>query len=122
MRSPRSRDPVPPLLTALDVVVVPSLSEASGLTALEALALGVPVVASSVGGLPEIVVDEETGLLVAAGDAAGIARAVARLLADPVLARALAAAGARLAEERFTAERMVDCYLRLYRDLVFMGG
>jgi len=111
-------DSVPPLLAALDVVVVPSLSEASGLTAMEALALGVPVVASRVGGLPEVVVDEETGLLVAAGDEEAIARAVARLLDDPVLARTLAAAGARRVEERFAVERMVDGYLRLYRQLV----
>ena len=109
---------VPPLLAALDVLVVPSLSEASGLIAIEALALGVPIVASSVGGLPEVVVDEETGLLVAPGDAAGIARAVARLLADPVLAHTLGAVGARRVEERFTVERMIDGYLRLYGDLV----
>ena len=62
---------VAPLLAALDVVVVPSLSEASGLIAIEALALGVPVVASRVGGLPEVIVDEETGLLVAPGRRSG---------------------------------------------------
>jgi len=111
-------DSVPPLLAALEVVVVPSLSEASGLTAMEALALGVPVVASRVGGLPEVVVDEETGLLVTAGNEEAIARAVARLLDDPVLARTLASAGARRVEERFAVERMVDGYLRLYRQLV----
>ncbi len=109
---------VPPLLAALDVVVVPSLSEASGLTAMEALALGVPVVATRVGGLPEVVVDGATGLLVDPADEAALARAVARLLDDPVLSRALAAAGARRVEERFPVERMVDGYLRLYRKLV----
>jgi len=109
---------VPPLLAALDVVVVPSLSEASGLTAIEALALGVPVVASRVGGLPEVVVDGVTGLLVAPGDEAALARAVARLLDDPALARSLAEAGAQRVEERFALERMLDGYLRLYRELV----
>jgi glycosyltransferase involved in cell wall biosynthesis len=109
---------VAPLLAALDVVVVPSLSEASGLTAIEALALGVPVVASRVGGLPDVVVHEETGLLVAPGDSEGIARAVARLLGDPALVQTLAAAGARWVEERFTMERMIDGYLRLYGSLV----
>lgn len=109
---------VPPLLAALDVVVVPSLSEASGLTAIEALGLSVPVVASRVGGLPEIAVHGETGLLVSPGDSAAIARAVAQLLDDRSLARALAAAGARRVEERFTVDRMVDSYLHLYMDLI----
>jgi glycosyltransferase involved in cell wall biosynthesis/GT2 family glycosyltransferase len=111
-------DSVPSLLAVLDVVVVPSLSEASGLTAMEALGLGVPVVATRVGGLPEIVVDEETGLLVAPGDEVALARAVARLLDDHALARTLAEAGARRVEERFALARMVDGYLRLYRELV----
>ena len=109
---------VAPLLAALDVVVVPSLSEASGLTAMEALALGVPVVASRVGGLPEVVADGSTGLLVPPGDAAAIAGAVTRLLDDPVLARSLAAAGTRRVEERFALDQMVEGYLRLYRELV----
>ncbi len=110
-------DSVPSLLAVLDVVVVPSLSEASGLTAMEALALGVPVVATRVGGLPEVVVDGVTGLLVDPADEAALARAVARLLDDPVLSSTLAAAGARRVEERFPVARMVDGYLRLYREL-----
>jgi len=107
-----------PVLTALDVVVVPSFSEAAGLIAAEALALQVPVVASRVGGLPEIVVDGETGLLVPPGDDAAIATAVARLLDDPELARRLAAAGAQRVSERLTVEQMVDDYLRVYGELL----
>jgi glycosyltransferase involved in cell wall biosynthesis len=110
-------DSAPALLAALDVVVVPSLSEASGLTAIEALALNVPVVASRVGGLPEVVLDGVTGLLVPPGDEAAIARAVSRFLGDPALARSLAAAGAKLVEERFALDHMVEGYLRLYREL-----
>ena len=109
---------VGPLLAALDVLVVPSLSEASGLAAMEALALGVPVVASRVGGLPEVVADGGTGLLVPPGDVAAIAGAVTRLLDDPAMARSLAAAGARRVEERFALDQMVEGYLRLYRELV----
>jgi len=110
-------DSVQSLLAVLDVVVVPSLSEALGLTAIEALALGVPVVASRVGGLPEVVVDGVTGLLVDPADEAALARAIALILDDPPLARSLAEAGARRVEERFPVERMVDGYLRLYREL-----
>jgi glycosyltransferase involved in cell wall biosynthesis len=70
-----------------------------------------------VGGLPEVVVDGVTGLLVDPADEAALARAVSRLLDDPVLSSTLAAAGARRVEERFPVERMVDGYLRLYREL-----
>jgi glycosyltransferase involved in cell wall biosynthesis len=108
---------VPSLLAALDVVVIPSLSDASPLISMEALALSVPVVASNVGGLPDVVVDGATGLLAAPGDTAGIARAVERLLADPPWAGSLASAGTQRVEERFTAERMVDGYLRLYSSM-----
>lgn len=111
-------DPVAPVLSALDVVVVPSLSEAFGLTAIEALALHVPVVASRVGGLAEVIVDGQTGLLVAPGDAQAIAESVFRLLDDRELGRRLTAAGARLVEERYTAARMIDGYLGVYEGLV----
>ena len=107
-----------PLIAALDVVVVPSLSEASGLTAMEAMALGVPVVASSVGGLAEVVENGATGLLVPPADEGAIARAIARLLDNPELAQRLATEGARRADKTFGVARMVDGYLRLYRELV----
>ncbi len=110
----------PGLLAALDVVVVPSLSEASGLTAIEALALNVPVVASRVGGLPEVVLDGVTGLLAPPGDAGAIAGAVRRLLGDPALARSLAAAGAQRVEERFALDQMVEGYVGLYAELAVL--
>lgn len=110
-------DSLAPLLAASSVIVVPSLSEAFGLTAAEALALGVPVVASAVGGLPDIVVDGQTGLLVPASDAEAIAAAVSRLLDDAELARRLGAAGRERVSTRFTVERMVEGYLRVYEEL-----
>jgi len=110
-------DPASPLLAALNVVVVPSLSEAAGLTAVEALALGVPVVASRVGGLPEAVIDEETGLLVPPGNPEAIALAVSRLLDDPLLAEQFARAGVQRVEQLFTIERMIDGYLAVYKEL-----
>ncbi len=112
---------VPSLLATLDVLVVPSLSDASSLVATEALALGIPVVASRVGGIPDIVVNEETGLLVEPGDEAAIAHAVERILRDPQLGQRLRAAGAAHVERRFTDERMVNEYLRIYRELACPG-
>ena len=111
-------DPVAPVQKALDIVVIPSLSEAFGLSAIEALALQVPVVASRVGGLPEMIVDGQTGLLVPPDDPQAIVDAVYRLLDDPELGRRLATAGAQLVEERYTLERMVDGYLGVYQSIV----
>ncbi|SNS18499.1 2-deoxystreptamine N-acetyl-D-glucosaminyltransferase / 2-deoxystreptamine glucosyltransferase [Geodermatophilus pulveris] len=85
---------VPAVLAALDVLVLPSDYEEMGSVLTEALASGLPVVASDVGGIPEVVRDGETGLLVPAGDVAALAAALDRLAADPAL-RARLAAGAR---------------------------
>jgi glycosyltransferase involved in cell wall biosynthesis len=106
-----------PLLSTLDVLCVPSLSEASGLSAMESLALGVPVVASRVGGLPDVVIDGVTGALVPPADSGALAAAVSGLLADPERARALGRAGREHVEQHFTAARMVAAYLRVYEDL-----
>lgn len=113
---------IAPLYAALDVVVIPSLSEASGLTAIESLALGVPVVATRVGGLPEVVIDGETGLLVPPGDAEAIGRAVELLLRDPARATEMAAAGGRRVEASFTLERTVSGYADIYDGLVRDGA
>ena len=79
------RDDIPKVMSALDVCVVPSLEEPFGLTAVEALAVGTPVVASSVGGLPETVSHEENGLLVPKKNSGALAQAIIRLLQDPLL-------------------------------------
>lgn len=88
-----------------DVALVPSLTEPFGNVAVEAMAMGLPVVASRVGGLREIVEDGATGLLVEPGDAAALAAAVRRLLDDPVLAARLARAGDDDVRERFSVAR-----------------
>jgi glycosyltransferase involved in cell wall biosynthesis len=99
---PRSK--MPQFWNSVDIAVVPSLSESFGLVALEALACGVPVVASAVGGLKEIVADGQCGLLVPPGDAGALARALCLLLTNEALRRRLAAA-ARLRAQQFSLQR-----------------
>jgi glycosyltransferase involved in cell wall biosynthesis len=87
------RSDVAQLLAAADIYVSPSLTEGAPVTHLEAMAAGAPVVATGVGGVPEIIRDGENGLLVPAGQPAPLADALLRLLGDPGLARRLADAG-----------------------------
>lgn len=109
--------PVAPLLAAADVVVLPSRSEGLPMAALEAMALGKPVVASRVGGLPEAVEDGVTGVLVPPSDPDALAAALAELLGDPERARAMGEAGRARVLEGFTAERMVAGYVELFASL-----
>lgn len=88
-------DRVPGVLRSADVLVMPSQYEELGTALLEAMQAGVPIVASDTGGIPDVVTHERSGLLVAPGDPAALAGAVNRLLADPVLATALATAAGR---------------------------
>jgi glycosyltransferase involved in cell wall biosynthesis len=108
------RDDVPALLAAADVLVLPSSIEGLPLVVLEAMAAGVPVVATSVGGTPEAVVDGETGLLVPPGDVHALARALGELLGDPEQARRLGEAGRRRAREHFGADAAARRILGLY--------
>lgn len=98
------RSAMPGFWSSVDVAVVPSLYEPFGLVALEALACGVPVIASAVGGLEEIVVDGQCGLLVPPGDAGALAQALRLLLTNEALRRRLAA-GARLRAQQFSLQR-----------------
>jgi glycosyltransferase involved in cell wall biosynthesis len=86
------------------------------ITNLEAMAFGLPIVASRISGVPEQVEHGTTGLLVAPGDAIGLADALERLLADPASAVAMGKAGARRAEERFSTREFVDGCVRVYVD------
>ena len=101
------REDVPAVTAALDVAVLPSYREAQGLVILEAMALARPVVASNVGGIPEMIEDGVTGLLVPPHDADALAAAITRLLVDHPLADMIGRAGHRLVHERFCVERMV---------------
>ena len=108
------RDDIPAVTAALDVAVLPSYREAQGLTVLEAMALGRPVVASNVGGIPEMVEDGVTGLLAPPHDAGALADAIIRLLRDHPYADTLARAGHDLVHDQFCVERMVHAIEDVY--------
>ena len=107
------RRDVADFLLAADAACLVSDIEALPMVALEAMSAGLPVVASDVGGVPEAVVDGQTGLLVPRGDPDGLAHALATLAADGALARRLGEAGRARYEGLFSAERMADQYLDL---------
>lgn len=120
---------LPALYRRAAVVVLPSVhvtcygrriavSELLGLSVLEAMASGAPVVASRLGGLPEVVVDGETGYLVEPGDTAGLRRRLEELLADPARAAAMGARGRARVLERFTWEACARRCIANYRELV----
>jgi glycosyltransferase involved in cell wall biosynthesis len=97
---------LPALFNEYDIYLFPSLYEPFSLTLIHALALGIPTIASNTGGNPEIVTNEESGLLFAKGDAADLARAITALALDGAR-RARLAAGGQRAASAFTFERMV---------------
>jgi glycogen(starch) synthase len=108
---------VPHLINAATLVVIPSKSEGFGLVALEAALMARPVVAMRVGGLPEVVLDQKTGLLVEPDDQEGLAKAILLLLSHPQAAAAFGEAGRSRAKEIFSFERYVAAYDDLYQSL-----
>jgi glycosyltransferase involved in cell wall biosynthesis len=108
------REDVPAVTAALDVAVLPSYREAQGLVILEAMALSRPVVASNVGGIPEMITDGVTGLLVPPHDAPALAAAIVRLLRDHPLADMIARAAKDMVHERFCIEVMGAAICDLY--------
>jgi glycosyltransferase involved in cell wall biosynthesis len=109
------QDNVAELMSIMDILVLPSLNEAVGIVLIEAQSLGIPVVASNVGGIPEIIKDQETGLLVKPGDPQDIASAVLSLLNDPARAKEMSIAAKNWIGERFKAEKMVEANSLLYQ-------
>ena len=111
------RPDVRALMPAFDIYVNSSVSEGVSLTILEAMAAELPVVATAVGGTPEVVEHEVTGRLVAARDAAALAARLLSLAAQPDARLAFGRAGRRRLEESFTLDRMVEDYARVYTRL-----
>jgi glycosyltransferase involved in cell wall biosynthesis len=112
------RTDVPSLLAGCDCFVMCSVLEGLCTSLLDALALRRPAVGSAVGGIPEVLVDGVTGLLVPPRDPAALADAVVRVLTDRPLGARLGDAGRRHVEAKFTMDAMVEGTLRVYRELV----
>src|SRR5256886_4183628 len=113
---------VPEILAEVAVSVLPSLSEGLSNVLLESMAAGAPVVATRVGGNPEVVEDGETGLLVPPRDPAALAQAICRLLDSPELASRFGQAGRERVIKSFSLERMVQKTESLYLDLLNRAG
>ena len=111
---PGARDDIPRILRGLDVFVLPSIAEGISNTILEAMASGLPVVATAVGGNPELVVDRRTGRLVPPSAPRPMAEALNEYLIDPGLIRVQGDAGRARIERRFSLEAMVEGYLAVY--------
>jgi glycosyltransferase involved in cell wall biosynthesis len=112
------RDDVPDLLAAADVFAFPSLYEGLGGAVIEAMALGLPVVASDIPPVREVVAPQESALLVPPENSVALADALLRVLDDHGMATALGARGLRIFEERFTLEGIVSRMINLYRATV----
>ena len=110
------RDDVPSVTAALDVAVLPSYREAQGLSILEALALSRPVVASNVGGIPEMITDGVNGVLVPPHDPDALAAAIIRLLRDHPFADTLGRAGHDMVHDRFCIDLMVESVQAIYEE------
>jgi L-malate glycosyltransferase len=100
---------------AFDIFVMSSVTEGLGTSLLDAMAGGKPVVATSTGGIPEVVLDGVTGLLVAPRDHQAMAAAIVRLLKNPTLRQRMGEAGAARAREKFSADRMLEQTVRVYQ-------
>jgi len=109
------------MLQALDVFVLPSMAEGICNALLEAMASGLPVIASAVGGNPEVVVEKQSGLLFPAGDAPALATVLRELLAQPMLRLQLGQQGLRRIRDEFSLQSMVQTYDKLYRSVRAAG-
>ena len=103
---------------SFDIFVMSSVQEGLGTSVLDAYRCGVPVVATKAGGLTDIVVDGESGLLADIGDAGSLARAIIRVLEDESLRKRLVAGGKELLKNRFSADIMVEKTMSVYRRYV----
>jgi glycosyltransferase involved in cell wall biosynthesis len=109
---------VQPYYAAADVFVLPSHSEGSPYVLLEAMAAKVPIVATAVGGVPEMVTHEESALLASPGNPQALAAAIARVLGDPQLAKRLTANAYRLVTSSFAPETQIRSLIELYRSIL----
>jgi glycosyltransferase involved in cell wall biosynthesis len=118
VRFPGFRRDVPSILKALDLFVMPSHMEGLGTSVLDAMAAGAPVVGTEAGGMPESIVDGETGLVCPVRDPGALARAILRMLSDAELRRRCVQAARAKVEAEFSTDAMVEGTLRVYRRLL----
>ena len=112
------QEQVVPLLSVSNLFLLPSTEESFGVAALEAMACGVPVVASRVGGLPEVLEHAVSGFLHDPGDIGGMADSGVRLLTDVSLHDAIAAGGLRAVHQKFCSEEVVPRYESFYQEII----
>lgn len=112
------QDAVAPIIAASDVMLLPSCCESFGLAALEALACGVPVVATASGGTPEVIQQDQVGFLTEVGDVKAMARYTLRLLTDHSLRQAMSIRAREYAGSRFNADRWVVKYEEIYKSVI----
>jgi glycosyltransferase involved in cell wall biosynthesis/O-antigen/teichoic acid export membrane protein len=112
------REDVRSILASIDVLALPSRSEGVPLVIVEAMLCGIPTVATAVGGVPEVVLDEETGLLVPAEDRHALAVALARLLGDPELRTRMGLRGREMALDRYSPATAARAFEEIYRQLL----
>ena len=115
---PGRRDDMPAVYASLDVLVSSSRQEGLPISLLEAMASGLPILATSVGEVPSLIRHQQTGLLVAPNDVQALSQAMITLLTDPNLRHRLAAQAKQLVETEFSAHTMTEHYRRLYRSLL----
>lgn len=116
------RRDIPQVLNAMNVFVLPSLREDLPLSPIEAMAMKKPVVATNAGGIPEVVTDGETGILVPPKDATALAKAISRILLDEQLARKMGLAGRQRVEKQFSADTISSRIQQLYSSLMREKG
>jgi glycosyltransferase involved in cell wall biosynthesis len=105
---------MPRFFAAIDYFVLSTLSEGMGLVVLEAMAYGKPVIATNVGGIPEVIVDGESGLLIERQSVEQLTAALTKLLTDESVARALSSGGRRNVLENFSEQKFHDNVMNLY--------
>ena len=108
------RNDVPQILQVIDIFVLSSITEATSLTLLEAMAAGLPVIAMDVGGNPEIVLRDQTGILVPPRNYIELAKAIVSLIRDPEKRKRMGEAGKRRAKALFSIDRMLEEYAQIY--------
>ncbi len=116
------RSDIPEILELMDVVVLPSLNEGMGRSLVEAQASGKPVVATKVGGIPEVVKDRETGFLVSPKDSSALAGAILNLLEDRALAKRMGGLAREWARSKFDLKLTIGKFLSLYENLIKSSG